>query len=161
MVIECVGDAVKVWVNGDLVNHGTDAPPPRARSRLQAEGSEVEFRKLGADSDTRLLAINLHVVDDGIAGNGQSQQLLPRMRDSFGLKARRFFSVDGHVDAVALDLNEQLMPLFRARCGEKPSGIFLSTFPVAPAKASPRDGLLGSLSPCYRSSGLGYELDLC
>ena len=23
MVIECVGDEVKVWVNGDLVNHGT------------------------------------------------------------------------------------------------------------------------------------------
>ena len=46
MAIECVGDAVKVWVNGDLVNHGTNCTAIKGQIALQAEGSEVEFRKL-------------------------------------------------------------------------------------------------------------------
>ncbi len=46
MVIECVDDAVKVWVNGDLVNHGTNCSARKGHLALQAEGSEVEFRKL-------------------------------------------------------------------------------------------------------------------
>jgi hypothetical protein len=46
MVIECVKDAVKVWVNGDLVNHGTKCTAAKGQIALQAEGSEVEFRKL-------------------------------------------------------------------------------------------------------------------
>ncbi|MCA9270376.1 MAG: DUF1080 domain-containing protein [Planctomycetales bacterium] len=46
MTIECVGDAVKVWVNGDLVNHGTECTAKSGQIALQAEGSEVEFRKL-------------------------------------------------------------------------------------------------------------------
>ncbi len=46
MVIECVGDEVKVWVNGDLVNHGSRCTAQEGQIALQAEGSEVEFRKL-------------------------------------------------------------------------------------------------------------------
>ena len=46
MVIECVEDAVKVWVNGDLVNHGTQCTATKGQIALQAEGSEVEFRRL-------------------------------------------------------------------------------------------------------------------
>jgi hypothetical protein len=46
MVIECVADEIKVWVNGELVNHGTKATATRGRIAVQAEGSEVEFRKL-------------------------------------------------------------------------------------------------------------------
>lgn len=46
MRIEAVGRAIRVWVNGDLVNDGTDATADRGRIALQAEGSEVEFRKL-------------------------------------------------------------------------------------------------------------------
>lgn len=46
MVIECVGDEVKVWVNGDLVNHGSKCTASQGQIALQAEGSEVEFRKL-------------------------------------------------------------------------------------------------------------------
>ena len=46
MVIECVGDEVKVWVNGDLVNHGSKCTAKEGQIALQAEGSEVEFRKL-------------------------------------------------------------------------------------------------------------------
>ncbi len=46
MVIECVGDEVKVWVNGDLVNHGFDCTATKGQIALQAEGAEVEFREL-------------------------------------------------------------------------------------------------------------------
>ncbi len=46
MVIECVGDSVKVWVNGDVVNHGTGCTASKGQIALQAEGSEVEFRKV-------------------------------------------------------------------------------------------------------------------
>lgn len=46
MVIEAVGDAVQVWVNGDFVNRGTQCSAQRGQIAVQAEGSEVEFRKL-------------------------------------------------------------------------------------------------------------------
>lgn len=46
MVIECKGDGVKVWVNGDLVNDGTKCTASKGQIALQAEGAEVEFRKL-------------------------------------------------------------------------------------------------------------------
>ena len=50
MVIECVGDEVKVWVNGDLVNHGSKCTASKGQIAIQAEGSEVEFRKLSLSS---------------------------------------------------------------------------------------------------------------
>ena len=46
MSIECVGDEVKVWVNGDLVNHGSECTASKGQIAIQAEGAEVEFRKL-------------------------------------------------------------------------------------------------------------------
>jgi hypothetical protein len=46
LTIECVGKEVKVWVNSDLVNHGYDATAAKGNIALQAEGSEVEFRKV-------------------------------------------------------------------------------------------------------------------
>ena len=46
MTIECSGNEVKVWVNGDLVNHGFDCTAKSGKLSIQAEGSEVEFRKL-------------------------------------------------------------------------------------------------------------------
>ena len=46
MKIECLGREVKVWVNGDLVNHGYDCTASSGQIAVQAEGSEVEFRKL-------------------------------------------------------------------------------------------------------------------
>jgi len=46
MVIECLGSDVKVWVNNTLVNHGTDCTATKGQIALQAEGSEVEFRRL-------------------------------------------------------------------------------------------------------------------
>jgi len=46
MVIECKADEVKVWVNDALVNHGTKATVSKGQIALQAEGTEVEFRKV-------------------------------------------------------------------------------------------------------------------
>ena len=46
MVIEAVGRSIKVWVNGDLVNDGSEATADHGRIALQSEGSEVEFRKI-------------------------------------------------------------------------------------------------------------------
>lgn len=46
MVVECVGDKIKVWENGDLVNSGYNCQATSGRIALQAEGAEVEFRKI-------------------------------------------------------------------------------------------------------------------
>ncbi len=46
MRIECLKNEIKVWVNGDLVNYGYNATVKGGHIALQAEGSEVEFRKL-------------------------------------------------------------------------------------------------------------------
>jgi len=46
MQIECLGDEVKVWVNSELVNHGHSCTAKRGKLSIQAEGSEVEFRRL-------------------------------------------------------------------------------------------------------------------
>lgn len=54
MVVECLGDQIKVWVNGDLVNYGYNATASRGQIAVQAEGSEVEFRKLALTPITKL-----------------------------------------------------------------------------------------------------------
>ena len=46
MTVECAGNAIKVWVNGDLVNDGFNCTASKGQIALQAEGSEVEFRKV-------------------------------------------------------------------------------------------------------------------
>ena len=46
MVIECRGETIKVWVNGDLVNEGFNSTAKKGHIALQAEGAEVEFRKI-------------------------------------------------------------------------------------------------------------------
>jgi hypothetical protein len=46
MVIECAARTIKVWVNGDLVNSGFNCTAEKGAISLQAEGSEVEFRKI-------------------------------------------------------------------------------------------------------------------
>jgi 3-keto-disaccharide hydrolase len=46
MTIEARDRAIKVWVNGDLVNEGFKCTADRGKIALQAEGSEVEFRRI-------------------------------------------------------------------------------------------------------------------
>jgi hypothetical protein len=46
LTIEARGRTLKVWVNGTLVNEGFGATADRGRVALQAEGTEVEFRRV-------------------------------------------------------------------------------------------------------------------
>ena len=54
MIIECYKNSIKVWVNGDLVNDGTNCTADKGQIALQAEGSEVEFKKLLLKPITKL-----------------------------------------------------------------------------------------------------------
>ena len=46
MTVECLDDEIKVWVNNVLVNYGYDCTATEGQIAVQAEGAEVEFRKL-------------------------------------------------------------------------------------------------------------------
>ena len=46
MEIVAKGDEVIVYVNGDLVNHGTQSSATKGAISLQSEGAEVHFRKV-------------------------------------------------------------------------------------------------------------------
>ena len=46
MVIECRGDEIDVWINGDHVNHGFDCTADHGKIAIQAEGAVCEFRKV-------------------------------------------------------------------------------------------------------------------
>ena len=46
MVIAVRGRAITVWINGDLVNNGVNASVDHGKIAVQAEGAEVEFRKI-------------------------------------------------------------------------------------------------------------------
>jgi hypothetical protein len=46
MTIECKNDSIKVWLNNDLVNVGYNCTSNKGQIAVQAEGAEVEFRKL-------------------------------------------------------------------------------------------------------------------
>jgi hypothetical protein len=46
LIIEARGRSITVWLNGDLVNNGFDASVDQGKIALQAEGAEVEFRKV-------------------------------------------------------------------------------------------------------------------
>lgn len=46
MLIECVADTIKVWVNDDLVNYGYNCTVIKGQIAVQAEGAEVEFKKI-------------------------------------------------------------------------------------------------------------------
>ena len=54
MAIEAVGDEIKVWVNGVMVNHGFNCTTDKGQIAIQAEGSEVEFRKIEFKAITKI-----------------------------------------------------------------------------------------------------------
>jgi hypothetical protein len=54
MVVEAVGDEVKVWVNGVMVNHGKNCTTDKGQIAIQAEGSEVEFRLIELKAITKI-----------------------------------------------------------------------------------------------------------
>jgi hypothetical protein len=44
--IRCEGTKVSVWINGQLMNEGTDLTTTQGAICLQSEGSEIHFRKI-------------------------------------------------------------------------------------------------------------------
>ncbi len=54
MIIECLGNRVRVWVNGDLVNDGYHCTASKGSIAIQAEGTPVEFRRLDLTPITEL-----------------------------------------------------------------------------------------------------------
>ncbi len=54
MIIECLNNSIKVWMNDTLVNYGFDCTASQGQIALQAEGSEVEFSRLDLTSITHL-----------------------------------------------------------------------------------------------------------
>ncbi|WP_028665262.1 3-keto-disaccharide hydrolase [Runella zeae] len=54
MIVECLNDQIKVWVNGDMVNHGFNCTAQKGQIALQAEGAEVEFRKVALTPITKI-----------------------------------------------------------------------------------------------------------
>ncbi len=46
MVIDCIDDTIKVWVNDELVNYGYHATVTSGQIAVQAEGTEVEFKSI-------------------------------------------------------------------------------------------------------------------
>ena len=54
MIIECLDHEIKVWVNDDLVNYGYECTTREGQIAVQAEGSEVEFRKIALTPITKL-----------------------------------------------------------------------------------------------------------
>jgi hypothetical protein len=59
MIIECLDNSIKVWVNNEHVNSGFDCTANKGHIAIQAEGSEVEFRKV------KLITITKLTADDG------------------------------------------------------------------------------------------------
>jgi hypothetical protein len=42
--ITCKGDTIRLVINGQLVNEGTDAELTKGRILLQSEGAEIHFK---------------------------------------------------------------------------------------------------------------------
>ena len=59
MTVECLSNSIKVWVNNDFVNYGFNCTANKGHIALQAEGSEVEFRKVELTPITKLSGIKL------------------------------------------------------------------------------------------------------
>lgn len=54
MTVECYKNSIRIWVNGDLVNDGFDCTADHGQIAFQAEGSEVECRKMLLTPITKL-----------------------------------------------------------------------------------------------------------
>ncbi len=54
LVIESVGDEVKVWLNETLVNYGYNSTSQKGKIALQSEGSEIEFKRVELTPITKI-----------------------------------------------------------------------------------------------------------
>ncbi|HBE70037.1 MAG TPA: hypothetical protein DDW52_17970, partial [Planctomycetaceae bacterium] len=96
MVIECLDDKVRVWVNGDFVNDGYKCTAQKGQISVQAEGAEVEFSKL------ELTPINELSPPSSTARELITWQTKQLSSEFFGEGAfHGDFNRDGHVDVVS------------------------------------------------------------
>ena len=96
MIIECLGDKIRVWVNGDLVNDGYECTARAGQISLQAEGAEVEFRKLDL---TPIKTLTTAAKAERELVSWQTKKLSP---DFYGEGAfYGDFNKDGTVDVVS------------------------------------------------------------
>ena len=58
LVIECLGDEVKVWLNNSTVNHGYNCTAQKGKIALQSEGSEIEFKRVELTPITKITESN-------------------------------------------------------------------------------------------------------
>ena len=58
LVIESVGDEVKVWLNETLVNYGYNCTSQKGKIALQSEGSEIEFKRVELTPITEITESN-------------------------------------------------------------------------------------------------------
>ena len=61
MTVECFKDSIRIWVNGDLVNDGFGCTATEGHLAFQAEGSEVECRKMEITPIKNLTEKNAHL----------------------------------------------------------------------------------------------------
>lgn len=54
LVIESVGDEVKVWLNDVLVNYGYNCTSSKGKIALQSEGVEIEFKRVELTPITKI-----------------------------------------------------------------------------------------------------------
>jgi len=83
MVVECRADTIEVWLNDDLVNFGYDCTVQKGQIAVQAEGSEVEFRKIEL---TPLKASKPHeeaVTLETASGNIEGSLVIPEGKGKF------------------------------------------------------------------------------
>lgn len=80
MVIECLADRVRVWVNGDLVNDGFNCTATRGQIAVQAEGSEVEFRSLHLTPIMELSPLDARLGETIPEQNGTIESAPPPVR---------------------------------------------------------------------------------
>ncbi len=96
MIIECLDDKIRVWVNGDFVNDGYGCTASEGQIALQAEGAEVEFRK-----------VELTPITAFSPANGSDHELVTwetkQLTDKFYGEGAFFgdFNKDGAMDIVS------------------------------------------------------------
>lgn len=176
MVIEAVGRALRVWVNGDLVNAGSDATTDRGQIALQAEGSEVEFRKLeltpiaslsAAQPDTTVVRAQMRrgAELDRAGATGQAREVFQALIDSAPDPATKAaaqramamsYAFDGDC-ANTLKYEELVIAYWATRERAEPQNAFYQQGEMANegARVCLEAGDLGAAERWYRR---GYEL---
>lgn len=92
MTIKCLNDSIKVWVNDDFVNYGYNATARSGQIALQAEGSEVEFRKVLVTPIKKLTELNKCLMSMRRSNNHFFMHIRPTVTSGAGLYLNQHFT---------------------------------------------------------------------